>query len=110
MDEAGTIAGRFRGIRAAGCLDYVCSAFPSLLRQGTFFLGSERVVVPLCLAVIFLVPMFPSLLGSAVIGELSGKLRLLAPHGSAAFSGFHWLPFLDFISLAADNTRFFFHC
>jgi hypothetical protein len=41
--------------------------------QGKFFPGSERIVVPLCFAVIFLVPSFYFLLGGAVVKELRQK-------------------------------------
>ncbi|MGA2117085.1 MAG: hypothetical protein ABSH56_20285 [Bryobacteraceae bacterium] len=38
--------------------------------RGVFHRGFERVIVPLCFAVIFLVGFFYMLLGGAVIGEL----------------------------------------
>jgi hypothetical protein len=41
--------------------------------KGTFFPGSERIVVPVCFAVIFLVPLFYYRLGAAVIKELRQK-------------------------------------
>jgi hypothetical protein len=41
--------------------------------QGKFFPGSERIVVPVCFAVIFLVPTFYFLLGTAVVRELRRK-------------------------------------
>jgi hypothetical protein len=41
--------------------------------KGSFFRGSEWIIVPLCFAVILLVGFFYMLLGSAVIGELRKK-------------------------------------
>jgi hypothetical protein len=41
--------------------------------KGSFFHGSEWIVVPSCFALILLVGLFYMLLGSAVIGELRKK-------------------------------------
>ena len=38
--------------------------------KGTFFLGHERVILPLCFAVIYLVPLFYFGVGQAVATEL----------------------------------------
>jgi hypothetical protein len=47
--------------------------FLYLSGQGRFFPGHERIIVPLCFAIIFLVPAFYFALGSSVVRELKRK-------------------------------------
>jgi hypothetical protein len=43
--------------------------------KGTFFPGYERVVVPLCFAVIYLVPLYYFVVGQTVANELRRSLK-----------------------------------